>query len=768
MENEPQISREHFEMLVRESGISVEVINARGYKTITESAALRELGFSRPQANQVPGLLIPIHFTDGGSSSDVYRPDVPRVIEDRRKRQKDGSFKQNVLKYENRKGMGIRLDCPPQCRPMLANPEIPLWITEGQKKADAMASRELCSIDLLGVSGFKGKNPFGGVTFLADWDYIALKGREVRLVFDNDVMVKQTVKDMLERLREHLQRKGAHVGIVYLPHKGDKKIGVDDFLLTATVQELEALIEGPRPQITAAAPMVELLTNAPMTIRRPLTVLDNYAYAAIWPYVRVTKTEDVDGDGNVIKLAQPETVEEKRMLIVRSDGVIYGEGGFESMDKLGATVNLLEIPPDDRLWSTPAVIAYRKGERPDAADIFKRIADIVDRFMDFDRSFADQRTMAEMVACYILATWFLDAFSVIGYLWPNGEGGSGKTQLLMVVADLAYLGQVILSGSSLATLRDMADYGATLAFDDAETIADPNNKTEGEKRALLLAGNRRGNSISVKEPVPNAPWRTRYVNTFCPRLFSAIRIPDPILASRTIIIPLVRTADKVRGGSVVLDYELWPHDRRKLIDDCWALALSRLTELRKYERLIGERSELTGRTLEPWRAILAVAAWLEDNGAEGLWKRIVKVSMGYQGEREETESTNLTPLVLHALLQLLNEQGDVLSFGDVSTDNTPFFLHTKNITEASKQIAEEEDSGIDLDHITSRRIGWILKRLRLRHKREAHTGRKGWVVSKLELQKYFIAFNLTLPEKTSPKDKTSPLAEESRQERFIV
>src|ERR1051325_4827657 len=100
MENQPQLSREHFEMLVRESGISTEVINARGYRTITESSDLRELGYSRPQSNQVPGLLIPIHYTDGGTAPDVYRPDVPRVIEDRRKREKDGSFKQQVLKYE--------------------------------------------------------------------------------------------------------------------------------------------------------------------------------------------------------------------------------------------------------------------------------------------------------------------------------------------------------------------------------------------------------------------------------------------------------------------------------------------------------------------------------------------------------------------------------------------------------------------------------------------------------------------------------------------
>ena len=55
------------------------------------------------------------------------------------------------IKYEMPKDSGIRLDCPPMCQPQLADPRVPLWITEGQKKADALASRGLCAVALLGV-----------------------------------------------------------------------------------------------------------------------------------------------------------------------------------------------------------------------------------------------------------------------------------------------------------------------------------------------------------------------------------------------------------------------------------------------------------------------------------------------------------------------------------------------------------------------------------------------------------------------------------------
>jgi hypothetical protein len=54
--------------------------------------------------------------------------------------------------------------------------------------------------------------------------------------------------------------------------------------------------------------------------------------------------------------------------------------------------------------------------------------------------------MAEFLACYVLSTYFLDAFTVIGFLWPNGDRGSGKTQLLNVVTELAHLGETLLAG----------------------------------------------------------------------------------------------------------------------------------------------------------------------------------------------------------------------------------------------------------------------------------------------------------------------------------
>jgi hypothetical protein len=733
------LSPEHLRVLHEGSGITDAVIESRGYRTVTEAKDLSALGFSPAQC-RVPGLLLPLHATDGGNGLYIYRPDSPRVHIDKSKREADGSHPNKVIKYEMPKGAGVRLDCPPICQPQLADPRVPLWITEGQKKADALASRGLCAVALLGVWNFKGRNEFGASTLLADWDCIALKDRVVRIVFDSDVMTKPEVRKALQRLMEHLRRKGAHVEVIYLPAGNDGKVGVDDWLVQGhTVEDLAALGEGLRPEVKAADPVVQLLDDAPMRITRPLALISGVAYAATWLHTKVTETEAQNKQGEVIKLNPPRVKREQRLFVVRGDGHIFGAGGHDSLDCIGADVCLPEAPPTDRLWSSMAVKAYANGQRPDPSDVFRRVVDIVDRFLDFNKSLADQRTMAELVGCYIMATWLLDAFNVIGFLWPSGDRGSGKTQLLAVITELAYLGQLILSGGSFASLRDMADYGATLAFDDAEGLSDP-KKTDPDKRALLLAGNRRGNTVPVKESTGDRGWRTRYVNTFCPRLFSATRLPDPILASRTIVVPLIRTPDKYRANADPLEYELWPHARRELINDLWATGLAYLPELSAYEREVNDLSRLAGRNLEPWRAVLAVALWLDNHGIDGLWYRMEELSVNYQNERIDLEPGDLTALVIRALARLVF--GGVSDVKDVCDVPKVTPLETAQITEATRKAAEDLEADINLDYINSRRVGRVLSKMRFK-KGDKNTA-KGWQIAASDLQRWAASYGVTL------------------------
>jgi hypothetical protein len=741
----PDLAEHHLAML-KNSAIQDDIIRGRGYCTVTDAADLRSLGFAPGQC-RVPGLLLPVHSTDGQVVLHQFRPDTPRIEENRKKRDSDGMHPNKVIKYETPKGAAMRLDCPPSCQTHMGDPKIPLWITEGIKKGDALASIGYCAVALLGVWNFKGRNSLGGIAFLADWDFIALNNRNVRIVFDNDVMRKPEVQQALQRLIEHLQRKGAIVSAVYLPNMPyGSKVGVDDWLAAGhSPQELDALVEAPRYSVTPPPEIIELLDEPPLSINRPLSLAGGHAYAATWLHAKVTHKSRQTKQGETLLLPSPQITHERRLYIVRDDGQFFGSDDQNlPIEKLNMLIHLPEIPKDEKLWSMKGVQAYLQGDRPDPVDVFNRLTKVIDRFIDFDHSLASQQVICEAIACYILTTWFLDAFQVIGFLWSNGERGSGKTQLLILIANLSYLGEIILAGGSYASLRDLADYGATLAFDDAENFAS-SRTIDADKRALLLAGNRRGVTVPLKELGSDKNWHTRHVNAYCPRLFSAINLPDPVLASRSIVVPLIRTSDRKRANIDPLDYAVWPYDRRQLIDDLWALSLAYLKDLPAHDEWVGHNASLTGRALQPWRALLAIAHWLDTMGIDGLWNRMSKLSVDYQTERPEFETSDFTTLILRAIC--VHAMRAMKAINSMYPGPTRIEVNATAISELIQQIVQDEELDIDPLSINSRGIGKIFRSMRFQKiPRKGGKGVRLWTLTLEELKSWASKYNLNYPD----------------------
>lgn len=212
-----ELREAHRAMLERGSGIDQAVVAARGYATVEDPVCLERLGFGGSQ-RRVPGLLVPIHGTDGGVVLRQYRPDDPR---------KDKRGK--AVKYETPVGSSLRIDVPPGALLDLSNPAVPLFVTEGSKKADCAVGHGLCCIALMGVNGYRGKRSDGTKGELEDWDRIALEGREVYLAFDSDVSTKPEVRRALDGLSAMLRGRGARVRVVLLPQTGDGKVGLDDW-----------------------------------------------------------------------------------------------------------------------------------------------------------------------------------------------------------------------------------------------------------------------------------------------------------------------------------------------------------------------------------------------------------------------------------------------------------------------------------------------------------------------------------------------------------
>jgi P4 family phage/plasmid primase-like protien len=242
-----QLTPAHAKMLVEGSAIAEALIQQRGYQSLPQPEDLIDRGFSKAQAKTAPALGIPLWDVHGQRHGWQIRPDAPRQM-------KDGK----VFKYEMPKGEHLILDVHPSVQPMLGDPAVPLWITEGVKKGDALVSHEVCAIAMIGgVWGFRGTNEHGGKVLLPDWDYVALNDRLVYVAFDSDLATKPNVQAALKALWAFLRSRRARPARVQWPDAyQQEKWGVDDFLARGhTLEELRAMIPpmGPLPQVPPAS-----------------------------------------------------------------------------------------------------------------------------------------------------------------------------------------------------------------------------------------------------------------------------------------------------------------------------------------------------------------------------------------------------------------------------------------------------------------------------------------------------------------------------------
>src|SRR5215208_2515296 len=196
--------------LTEESAIAPAVALERGYYLEKRKTKLERLGFKRSQ-QRAPALVIPRFSPSGESIPAQIKPDNPHVEE------RNG--KSRPRKYETPAGTVVRLSVPRRAIPMMRDVEQPLYITEGDKKADALASVGECSISLQGVECWR---------VLEDWEEVKLYGREVVIAFDADVMVNLDVQKALRGLAAFLRERGALVKYLLWPeyYRGTKT-GID-------------------------------------------------------------------------------------------------------------------------------------------------------------------------------------------------------------------------------------------------------------------------------------------------------------------------------------------------------------------------------------------------------------------------------------------------------------------------------------------------------------------------------------------------------------
>jgi putative DNA primase/helicase len=236
LDREVHLAPNHWRELVEESSIDPALVIARGYVTMdgteVERKFLRKHGIP-PRAltdEAFPGLLLIVYGPNPDQLPTMQWKPAQPVIDAKGKAQK----------YLNQTGKPNRLDVHPLRRDQVLDHDRPLWFTEGTKKADALASRDLAVVGLAGVWNWR---PAGKRGRVIDWDDLPVRDREVVICYDADGRDKVDVRRASAAFGTWLAetKHARRVRYLFVPEavNGTKVKGVDEYLAAGgTVDQL--------------------------------------------------------------------------------------------------------------------------------------------------------------------------------------------------------------------------------------------------------------------------------------------------------------------------------------------------------------------------------------------------------------------------------------------------------------------------------------------------------------------------------------------------
>ncbi len=119
------------------------------------------------------------------------------------------------------------------------NPQLPLAVTEGAKKAGCLFSHGYIPICLTGVWNGKQKKKLKAIPTLSPF---LVKGRPVHLVFDSDIVVKKQVQEALKVTGYLATKAGCITGVAIWEYIEETK-GVDDLIVNRGIEAFEEIMD---------------------------------------------------------------------------------------------------------------------------------------------------------------------------------------------------------------------------------------------------------------------------------------------------------------------------------------------------------------------------------------------------------------------------------------------------------------------------------------------------------------------------------------------
>lgn len=314
-------------------------------------------------------------------------------------------------------------------------------------------------------------------------------------------------------------------------------------------------------------------------------------------------------------------------------------------------------------WSSAARNAWLDGApTPRPADVFCRVCERIAHYIDFPQEYATG-TIATL-GLWTMLTYCYPAWDAVPYLYVGGPLGSGKSRVFEILLRLAFRGLSSSNLSAAALFRTLHNQGGTLLYDEAERLRQTNAPDMGELLSMLLAGYKRGGSATRLEPIGDT-FRTVSFDVYGPKALACIAGLPASLASRCIHVTMFRAppgSDKPRRR-IDADAAGWQAIR----DDLHALTLGHGATWLDLARRTGVCPEMAGRDFELWQPLMALADWIQADGARGLLAVVQEHARRSIDNAQDDQTPDADEILLRSLAGALLD-GETPTAGEILED----------------------------------------------------------------------------------------------------
>jgi Domain of unknown function (DUF3854)/Protein of unknown function (DUF3631) len=621
-------------------------------------ATIAEAGLYTPAPGDLPRLLsarlaaqvrhVLVLPYDGASSGGLWRREDEFVRCKLFPPVSDGHG--HTIRYYQRAGTPPRLYIPARARAALADPRVPLLITEGEKKALKANQDGLPCVGLGGLWNWRHeRRP------IAELDRIDWYGRDALVVPDSDVWTRADLLQPVYALGRELESRGAVIGVLKLPPGPEgSKVGLDDYLCAHCAAELDGLprlrlkhtffsrtaiwwkewvIQKDEPRTDCEPTVLELL-GRPQTVR------------VLHPAQEVR-----DGELWYGLTADRPPRAERALIMVSSARQAY------LADRLPENIALRHTDPGPSTVSREAAVRWLGGA--ETGSVGKALDDLADFFLRY--VVLRERRTAQWVAAWALGTWSYRAFRIFPYLSiRSAEKRCGKSRMLGLLQRVCFNASPVTAHPTEAQLyRSAARTGGAQLFDEMESLRGDKDRFDA-LITVLNVGFERGGVVTRLEKRGDRFVEELY-EVYAPRVLAGIAGLKDTLEDRALTLVMLR---RRKSELVARIGRATDADAQGLRDQCALACLSRIGDIiEAYDLALTalEREGIDDRAVDLWSPLLAIAFVADSEDTGNRSRDILDAARDLAAVRDADAEAGTAARLIEALQVIREREGEAVA-----------------------------------------------------------------------------------------------------------